>query len=193
MWAAGVLGKGWTEPAQAIEEVTLSEFPLAQRSEHPSGRDFSGLVRDAAPALHPKNAGEVVSVLVEALQDLDVEVRKKAALALGRIGPQAADAVPSLVRALQDQSLAVRRRAALALGDIGVAASSAILALRGAAWDDSDWGVRRAAALALQSILGRQHGHICRDDKTMSTTFGQVIAVVRPVRDKSKQEWPSSP
>jgi HEAT repeat protein len=47
-------------------------------------------------------------------------------LALGAIGPDAAEAVPGLTEALHDGQWAVRRQAAISLGDIGPAAKSAL-------------------------------------------------------------------
>jgi HEAT repeat protein len=56
-------------------------------------------------------------------------VRQQAALALGKIGPGAAEAVSALTAALDDSEWSVRRQAALALGDIGAASCPALPAL----------------------------------------------------------------
>lgn len=69
---------------------------------------------------------DAVPALVEALGDRNVQVRRQAALALGRIGPDAEQAVPALSAALGDGDEQVRRNAARALGQIGPAAKEAI-------------------------------------------------------------------
>jgi len=93
---------------------------------------------------------DAVSALVEALGDEDVEVRKTAAIALGRVGWNAAEAVPSLVQMLGDEEAEVRRAAALALGRIeagGDVVSALVLALA-----DGEEIVRLAAAQALGQL-----------------------------------------
>ena len=69
------------------------------------------------------------------LQDPDVEVRSRAAEALGKIGPEAAAAVPALTTALQDPDVDVRMEAAWALGCIGPEAAAAAPALSNALQD----------------------------------------------------------
>jgi HEAT repeat protein len=56
-----------------------------------------------------------VSTLIQALQDQDV--RRRVALALGKIG--SVDAVPALIQALQDKDINVRASATRALKEIG--------------------------------------------------------------------------
>jgi HEAT repeat protein len=88
-------------------------------------------------------AEQALTVLRQALGDPIVEVRREAALALGRLGDEGS--AEALARALASDSEPVRRAAALALGKIpGAAVSEALLAaLRG---DVSVW---REAAVAL--------------------------------------------
>jgi vesicle coat complex subunit len=59
-----------------------------------------------------------VPALVEALKDSDLDVRQAVALAVGRIGSEAASAVPALRDAVKDSSPAVSEAATLALGRI---------------------------------------------------------------------------
>jgi len=59
-----------------------------------------------------------VPALAEALRDRDVFVRRDAALALGRLGPEAQQAVPYLVPVLRDRDRAVRKASAQALKKI---------------------------------------------------------------------------
>ena len=69
-----------------------------------------------------------VPTLVAALQDAAASVRRRAAEALGGIGPAAEAAVPALVAALQNDRDAVREAAARALEGIGPAAVPALVA-----------------------------------------------------------------
>jgi HEAT repeat protein len=59
-----------------------------------------------------------VPVLIEALKDQRVYVRRLIVESLGQIGPQAKDAVPALRTALQDEESDIRRLAAKALEKI---------------------------------------------------------------------------
>jgi HEAT repeat protein len=59
--------------------------------------------------------------LIATLKDQDATVRRSAAFALARIGPEAKEAAPALIVALKDQDAAVRRSAAEALGQIATA------------------------------------------------------------------------
>jgi HEAT repeat protein len=67
----------------------------------------------------------------------DVELRKRAVVALGAIGPAAAEAVPDLIAALHDANLWVRRWSVRALGKIGPASAPAVPDLIGA-YEDED-------------------------------------------------------
>ena len=91
------------------------------------------------------------SPLIQALGDESAEVRGYAAMALGSIGPEAAEAVSALIQALGDEYPSVRSGAAGALGAIGPEAAEAIPALA-QALEDKDEFVRRAAATALGFI-----------------------------------------
>ncbi len=88
-------------------------------------------------------AGASLATLRRALEDPVVEVRREAALALGRLGDL--DSAASLTRALSTDSEPVRRAAALALGRISTPETRRALleALRA---DPSAW---REAAAAL--------------------------------------------
>ena len=77
--------------------------------------------------------------------------RQYAALALGRIGPEAKAAVPALVKALGDRNAHVRADAASALYFIGPAAKTAVPALIGLL-GDTDRYVRHWAVVALGKI-----------------------------------------
>lgn len=86
-----------------------------------------------------------VDLLIAQLTAEDLEVRRSAAVALGRIGD--ANAAPALIEALSDESLAID--AANALGQIGdPRAVDGLLKLLG----DSDASTRQAAVSALNSL-----------------------------------------
>ena len=52
---------------------------------------------------------ESVADLIDQLKSQNPDVRREAAQALGKLGPEAKDAVPALANALKDKNLFVRR------------------------------------------------------------------------------------
>jgi len=64
--------------------------------------------------------------LLNALQDKNWFVRKKAAMALGELGPEAEEAIPALIRALDDTHYEVRRESANAMEKIGSSSNELI-------------------------------------------------------------------
>lgn len=92
-----------------------------------------------------------VPELANALQRDGAFERARAARALGRFGPQAADAVPALMRALDDPSRVVRSATIAALGRIGPKAKAAIPALASI----QDAQLRPLADGAVKEIDGR--------------------------------------
>ncbi len=93
-----------------------------------------------------RHGSATVELLISQLTAQDLEVRRAAAVALGRIGNSSATA--ALINALTDKPVAVE--AANALGQIGdPAAVDGLLNLIG----DEDASVRQAAVSALNSIL----------------------------------------
>jgi HEAT repeat protein len=92
-----------------------------------------------------RHGGATVNLLIGQLTAEDLEVRRSAAVALGRIGD--ANATPALINALRDESLALV--AANALGQIGdPRAVDGLLKLLG----NSDASTRQAAVSALNSL-----------------------------------------
>jgi HEAT repeat protein len=81
---------------------------------------LSGSSRDrmAAAAALERIGPAAVPALAELLRDPGAGVRRSAAVALGRIGPEAAAAVPALVELLRDPAADVRLSAAAALKQI---------------------------------------------------------------------------
>jgi HEAT repeat protein len=96
--------------------------------------------------------GKPVSYWVEALHDHDVKLRKRAAFALGNVGPSDAAALPALVGALKDADAGVRCEAILALLKCGDEAKEAVPALTEVQAQDRDVKVRAYAAKALERL-----------------------------------------
>jgi HEAT repeat protein len=138
-------------------------------------------VREAAAECLGQLGPDGLSILGEALEDPDAEVRRVAVSALWRLGAKAVAAGPSLVRRLGDGDRDVRNRAlaalvnmgpacaatltdgleseeasvragcAFALGRLGPAASTSVPALE-SSLDDDDPLVRATAAAALAQV-----------------------------------------
>ena len=85
--------------------------------------------------------------MIEALQDIPVQVRSTAAQALGIL--RDSHAVPALVLALKDESPIVRMHAANALAEINYESEQSVLTALLGAIQDLDPGVRTAAAVAI--------------------------------------------
>jgi HEAT repeat protein len=100
--------------------------------------------------------GKPVAHWVQALQDPDARVRKKAAFKLGNVGTADPAAFPALVGALKDKDAAVRCEAILALVKFGSAAQDAVHLLTEMQEKDRDAKVRSCAAKALEAL--RQGG-----------------------------------
>src|SRR5437868_6160638 len=92
--------------------------------------------------------GKSVTHWVQALQDRDTRVRKKAVEALGNAGAADPAAIPALIGVLKDHDAGVRAAATLALLKIGPAAQDAVAALKDAQ-NEKDQKVRDYAAKAL--------------------------------------------
>src|SRR5262245_38050495 len=95
--------------------------------------------------------GKPLAHWVQALQDPDAKVRKRATEVLGNVGAADPQVVPALSGAVKDRDRAVREAAVLALLKIGPAAREAAPALAEAS-KDSDPKVRTYAAKALKQI-----------------------------------------
>ncbi len=113
-----------------------------------STREVSGLTAWLAGN---GSAPGATSALQTGLRDGDAEVRRSAAWAAARMGPQGSSLLPDLTTALGDAEEAVRRQAAQALGAIGAAGESSIGALFRALSDRRE-SVRWEAALALTKL-----------------------------------------
>jgi HEAT repeat protein len=131
-----------------------------------------------------------IQMLITALGDADINVRRGAAGALGQIGPAAASAVPKLISALGDAEAWVRAAAAGGLGNIGPAAASAVPKLI-TALGDTHIDVRRNATEALKQIgpaavpalitaLSDTNTDVCQNAVKALGQVGPAVAEVWP-------------
>jgi HEAT repeat protein len=97
----------------------------------------------------PGNADSTVSSLILLLKDPNPDLRRTAALSLGKIA--SAEASPVLVQALGDRDPLVRQYSAWALGNLEPADEKAAASLM-ELFDDPDPAVANAAALAIGKI-----------------------------------------
>lgn len=130
----------WTLFAEALGDVHGPARAAAAK----------GLARiELGDVLPPRVLGRVRRVLRAAMQDELPDVRMYAVMALGRVGPAAAEDVPAMLALLDDGSTLVRGTAANALGEVGEAALPAI----GEALRASD-GERAASLLWALRLIG---------------------------------------
>jgi HEAT repeat protein len=129
---------GGAEPLHAEQKIAGDEPPHAGFALIPLLEDLSAENPEAriAAAMAIRELGATaelaVPLLVKALEDALVPMRRSAAGALGGIGPGAAAAVPALTTALGDPHRFVRSWSAMALVEIGPAslpAANALIAL----------------------------------------------------------------
>jgi HEAT repeat protein len=121
---------------------------------------FSPLIKNAFP-----QDKKEIQTLINQLKDPEVNVRRDAALALGKIGSDAKAAVPALIEVLNDKNKDVLWHAVLALGNIGPKSKAAAFGLEGfvlvdnapvpaliEALKEGNADVRGSAAQALKNI-----------------------------------------
>jgi hypothetical protein len=144
--AAGEMNTGdpeWDGAAQATVStfVRLLEDGAAHRRP-----EAAAVMRDLAPVLRA-----AVPAVVQALGDIDPDVREALTPVFHAIAGEAEPAMPALIDGLKDRDPAVRAATARALGLLGPSARSAVPALS-AALGDPDRRVREAASGALKRI-----------------------------------------
>jgi HEAT repeat protein len=86
---------------------------------------FTGCGGGTAPGAAEANVAAIPS-LIRSLKMRDPAARSRAAIALGKMGPEAKEAVPALAAALKDRDVSVKAAAAHALGKIGPDAKGAL-------------------------------------------------------------------
>jgi HEAT repeat protein len=146
--------------AVAAVAATLRALPMAQNFLTARAIRFAGSLHDKDTSAHYALAEAVLNLhggkasvgpLIEALRSPDRGVRFAAAIALGTIGPEAADAVPALTALLEDGELYVRQNAPESLARLGPAARPAVPALI-RALKDKEWMMQCKVAVALHRI-----------------------------------------
>ena len=189
---------GRTQAAQSVAEIAIahggSAAAPAVAELMPNLRDSQSAVRESAahaleqigsPAAKP-----AVPALLELLRSDDVsDVRRRAALALGRIDPASAQVVSDAAQALRDErDSSVRVSAAVLLVSSGAAARAVAPTLESALADD-DHGVRlyAAAALAqsgqLTTALPVLLGGLDEEDAALRSEAAGLLAGVAPGQD----------
>jgi hypothetical protein len=136
-------------------------------------------LRDEAAVPGPRLAA--APDLIRLVADVDPAVRRRAAIAIGRVG--VAEGVPALTTALGDIEPDVREAAAFALGLVG--SKAAVPALT-AALADGSMRVRGRAADALGLIGDRSAAPAIAD---MASGCGAVLAPIDP----DDERWPMAP
>ena len=102
---------------------------------------------------------EAVRSLFDRMSSSDAFAARRAAQALGKMGPRAQAGIPVLVTALRHEDPLVRMHAATALGTIKVSDATAVSALRGLL-EDPDRSVRSAASSALEKLNPNHRGPV---------------------------------
>lgn len=115
---------------------------------------FGVLVEGCYSAAPPLDPGEIVLSLIPLLHDPSVDIRRTAALSLGKIA--APEALPALQQALSDPDPLVREYSAWALGHLGESARDRAGPALAGLLRDSSPEVARAAAEALGRIGARE-------------------------------------
>ena len=137
-----------TLPLLAQPEGRLSTPDLLRRLRGPEASERASAARSLSRSSPTR---EVVSALIEALQDEDSDVRRAACYAIRDFGPDAEGGVRPLGRLLQDPETDVRSCAAGALGSMGPAAAAMVPELS-RLLNDLETSVRQRAADSLGRI-----------------------------------------
>lgn len=108
-------------------------------------------------AVRVQDVESAIEPLKKALEkDIDLDVRRAAAYALGNIGPDPASTVPLLIGALKEKHAGLKLAAINALSNYGDKAKEALPALREIQKEKTDKLLSKAATAAIQSITGKK-------------------------------------
>jgi len=130
----------------AIGPAAKSAVPrLLAQAKHDPIQNAAAAAAGALKKIDLVATRDVMAISLSALRDKDVEIRRRACVMLGSMGPVAKPAVPLLREALNDEDDLVRDRAVRALGGIGIPAGDVIPALIRGLRDKASH-VRHAAA-----------------------------------------------
>jgi HEAT repeat protein len=139
---------------EALGQVPVEEARAAIPDLVIASKDRGPIVRRAAVDALKRiglRSEDVLSALLDVLEDEDAVVRTEAALALGMLARDPGPAPAAPIGALTDRCAEVREAAAVALGMIAPRGERAVTALV-QALEDEDERVRHAAGFALSSI-----------------------------------------
>ena len=120
-----------------------------------------------------------LGVLIRAIRDENVEVRRLAMQALVEIGPRGNKAVPALIEAIHDPDLIVRKSALFSLRSIGPDAQVAMPTLI-ELLQSEDWEAGSIAALALGGIGPAAEGKTGTCRQNQAETSGRTIPWAQP-------------
>ncbi len=126
-----------------LEDQRVLRDPVPEPVAVQAPASAGGSAAATVPAVSPSQRPDLIALLA----DTEARLRRRAALALGRVG--LAEAVPPLVELLGDPEVEVRQMAAFALGLIGDAAAAGPLRL---ALQDPSAKVQGRAAQALGRV-----------------------------------------
>jgi HEAT repeat protein len=112
---------------------------------------IAGLLAFASPGLSQIRTTKSVNQLTHELREGSVEVRRRAAEEIAKLGYETIPAVPALSAALKDEDGEVRSAAALAISKIGPEAAAAVPSLIGML-NDRNPAARERALIALGNI-----------------------------------------
>lgn len=142
--------RGKTPRAKPVVSVNVDSDAIAAIAQE-AARNITSVIAEHAPHIAQRASTAAVKGLVTALADVDIEVRRHAAQALGGMESSDTAAINALSNALaRDADPSVRKTAAWALGEIED--SRAVNALVTALKSDKDVEVRKTAAWALGEI-----------------------------------------
>ncbi len=131
--AAGILGRIGPRAREAI--------PALEQALSDEDKAFCWTVKSALRMIKKVT----VEDLIDSLNDKDVIIRSRAAMALGEKKDQAISAVPALISCMNDEKAEVRKNASMALAKIGINA----LPLLRQALSSPDYRIRKNSAFAL--------------------------------------------
>lgn len=147
------------DPVKPVDPMNPDKPPVVARPaadaallQELGGKDEAA--REKAVEKLVAQGAAAVPTLQEGLKADAMDVRVRAAGALGKLKGKAKEAVPALIEALKDRAPEVRREAAAALAALGPDARDAEAALTDLL-QDSDREVRLLAAYALEKLQGK--------------------------------------
>jgi HEAT repeat protein len=143
-----ILGCG-SEPSH--NERGLSQWAKDLKSSSAPERTKAAMALGEIARREPSTAATVVPSLGEALKDSDADVRRTAAVSLGKQGTAAKSMAPNLRGVLADPESEVRAAAVQALADVDPSNADSVAAIV-KVLEDKDLNVRRSAVLALGSM-----------------------------------------